>query len=87
MAEKKLPKINRQWRTWSLKSFHGGLNTKDSNTTLNDFELRDATGINVNSFGKITLSGRWKELDDYPIPEEFIGLVPQGAGLHYFKGD
>ena len=90
MAENQGPQIDRKWRTWNLKSFHGGLNNRDSDTSLNDFELIKATGVQVNAFGKITLNGFWVYVGDSYIPPNqdiSLGLICPGKGLFHFRND
>ena len=90
MADNQRPEIDRKWRTWNLTTFHGGLNNKDSNTFLQDFELIKAEGIQVDSFGRVLLNGGWVTIEEDIIPENQnldLGLVHPGRGLFHFKTD
>ena len=69
MADNQRPQIDRKWRTWNLKTFHGGINNQDSNTSIENFELLRADGIQVDSYGKILLNGGWRVDEQEIIPE------------------
>ena len=83
MAQK-LTTLDRNKREWKISSFHEGLNSKDSQTALSDYELLVSSSVTPSSLGKLRMLGSWVPLDSEAVPEEYRNIHNAGFGLFYF---